>query len=70
MEAIIHLECKLNMLTLKLHPSAPPEPLDEVLQQYRHFMYCTKENIFCEHSTLRYHNIQWQRLFTIRRLVN
>ena len=33
-EAISHLECELNRLTLTLHPSAPPEPLDEVLQQY------------------------------------
>ena len=29
-----HLECKLNRLTLTLHPSGLPEPLDEVLQQY------------------------------------
>ena len=33
-EAISHLECKLNRLTLTLHPSALLEPLDEVLQQY------------------------------------
>ena len=33
-EAISCLECKLNRLTLTLCPSAPLEPLDEVLQQY------------------------------------
>ena len=33
-EAISHLECKLNRLTLTLCPSAPLEPLDKVLQQY------------------------------------
>ena len=33
-EAISHLEHKLNRVTLTLHPSAPPESLDEVLQQY------------------------------------
>ena len=33
MEAISHLECKLNKLTLTLHPSALLGPLDEVLQQ-------------------------------------
>ena len=34
MEAIHHLECELHRLSLTLQPSAPPEPLDEVLQQY------------------------------------
>ena len=34
MEAIHHLECELHSLSLKLQPSAIPEPLDEVLQQY------------------------------------
>ena len=33
-EAINCLECELHRLTLALHHSAPPEPLDEVLQQY------------------------------------
>ena len=31
-EAINHLECELCRLSLALHPSALPEPLDEVLQ--------------------------------------
>ena len=34
MEAIHHLECELHRLSLTLQPSAPPESLDEVLQQY------------------------------------
>ena len=34
MEAIHHLEHELHSLSLTLQPSAPPEPLDEVLQQY------------------------------------
>ena len=34
MEAIHHLELQLNRLSLTLQPSVPPEPLDEVLQQY------------------------------------
>ena len=33
-EAINHLECEFFRLSLALDPSAPPEPLDEVLQQY------------------------------------
>ena len=34
MDAINHLECKLNRSALTLCLSAPLEPLDEVLQQY------------------------------------
>ena len=34
MEAINHLECDLHRLSLTFRPSAPLEPLDEVLQQY------------------------------------
>ena len=34
MEAIHHLKCELHRLLLKLQPSVPREPLDEVLQQY------------------------------------
>ena len=34
MDAISHLECKLNWLDLTLHPSALLGQLDEVLQQY------------------------------------
>ena len=41
-EAISHLECKLNRSTLILHPSAPPEPLDEVLEQYTESL-CTAQ---------------------------
>ena len=34
MEAIHHLECELPRFSPTLQPSAPPEPIDEVLQQY------------------------------------
>ena len=46
-EAINCLECELYRLSLALHPSAPPEPLDEVLQQYTETL-CTaqKKSIF------------------------
>ena len=33
-EAISHLECDLHRISLALHSSAPPQPLDDVLQQY------------------------------------
>ena len=35
MDAISHLECKLNQLALTLHPPTPSEPIEEVLHQYR-----------------------------------
>ena len=37
-----HLECELNRLTLTLLPSALPEPLDDVLQQYTETL-CTAQ---------------------------
>ena len=33
-EALNCIECKLQRLSIALHPSALPEPLDDVLQQY------------------------------------
>ena len=41
-EAISRLECELNRLTLSLHPSAPPEPIDDLLQQYTETL-CTAQ---------------------------
>ena len=34
MEALNCIECKLQRLSISLHPSAPPEPLEKVLKQY------------------------------------
>ena len=34
MDAISCLECKLNWLTLTLHPPTPSEPIEDVLHQY------------------------------------
>ena len=42
MDAITHLECKLNRLALTLHPSTPPEPMQEILQQYTNTL-CTAQ---------------------------
>ena len=33
-DAISHLECKLNQLALTLHPPMPAEPIGEVLNKY------------------------------------
>ena len=33
-EALNHIECKLQRLSLSLHPSAPPESIEEILKNY------------------------------------
>ena len=42
MDAINHLECKLNRLALTLHQSALLEPIEEVFQQYTNTL-CTMQ---------------------------
>ena len=61
MDAINHLGCEHNRLALTLCPSALPEPLDEVLQQYTDSL-CTAQKKMSFVNTLlpRYHNFQWQ----------
>ena len=49
--AINHLECELHRLSLALCPSAPSEPLDEVLQQYTETL-CTAQKKTTFTSTL------------------
>ena len=57
MDAISHLEHKLNRIGLTLHPSTPLEAIEEVLQQYTDkIMYCPKENVLCKHLTPKYSN--------------
>ena len=52
MEAISHLEYKLNRLTLTLYPPAPPEPLDEVLQQYTDILCTAQKKTFFVNTLL------------------
>ena len=33
-EALQHIECQLQRLSIAFHPSAPPEPFNDVLKQY------------------------------------
>ena len=42
MDAISHLECKLNWLALILCLPTPPEPIEEVLHQYTNTL-CTAQ---------------------------
>ena len=45
MDAISHLEHKLNQLAITLHTPTPAEPTGEVLNKYTNTMLCSKENI-------------------------
>ena len=60
MEAINHIEHELHRLSLALHSSAPPEPLDNVIQQYTETL-CSaqKANQFCEYTNSGYTHLQW-----------
>ena len=42
MDAINHLECKVNRLAVTLHPSTLLEPIEEILQQYTNIL-CTAQ---------------------------
>ena len=52
-EAISHLEYELNRLTVTLCPSALPEPLDEVLQQYTDTSCTAQKKTFFVHTLLQ-----------------
>ena len=53
MEAIHHLECELHRLVLKLQPSVPPEPLDEVLQQYMETLCSAQKQTTFAHTLIQ-----------------
>ena len=53
-EAISHLECELNRLILTLCPSAPPEPLDKVLQQYMQTLFTAQKKISFVNTLLQH----------------
>ena len=55
MEAINHLECELHRLSLMLWSSAPPEPLDDVLQQYTETL--------CSSQSRLHLQIHWLRIY-------
>ena len=43
MDVINHLECELHRLSLIFQSSAPPEPMDEVLQQSTEILYSAQK---------------------------
>ena len=56
-EAISRLKCELNRLALMLHPSAPPEPIDDLLQQYTETLCTAQQKKFS--PTTVYHHFFW-----------
>ena len=60
MDAISHLEWKLNQLALTLCLPTPQEPIEEVTSIYKHFVHCSKDNIACKLFTTRYCNSEWK----------
>ena len=62
MDAISHLECKLNQLALTLFLPMPAEPIGEVLHKYTNTLCNTqkKTSFVNKLLTTRYHNIEWK----------
>ena len=52
-EAINCLECELYRLSLALCPSTPPEPLDDVLQQYTETLCTVQKKTTFENTLLQ-----------------
>ena len=59
MDAIKHLEQKLNQLAITLCP--PTEPIGKSPKQiYKHFMYHSEENISRKFIITRHSHIEWK----------
>ena len=54
MEALHHIECELQRLSIAPCPSAPLEALDDVLKQHTDTMFCPKADKFCKHLNTGY----------------
>ena len=60
MEAINCIEHELHRLSLVLHSSAPPEPLDDVLQQYTETLCSAQmQTTFAHTLNSGYTHLQW-----------
>ena len=59
-EALNPIEHELQRLSIALHPSALPEPLDDVLQQYTETLSSAqKQTGLCEYTNSGYTYLQW-----------
>ena len=54
MDAINHLEGKLNRLALTLHLPTPPEPIEEVLHQYTNTLCTAQKKMSFVNTLLQY----------------
>ena len=59
LEALNCIACKLQRLSISLCPSAPPEPLEDVLKQYTDSMFCPTADKLCNNIATRYSDIYW-----------
>ena len=60
MEALHCIECKLQKISIALCPSTPPEPLNDVLQQYMEMLCSAQKWTICgEHLNSGYTHLQW-----------
>ena len=53
MDAISHLECKLNQLAITLHPPMPAKPIGEGLNKYTNTLCITLKKMSLESSLLQ-----------------
>ena len=53
MDAISHLECKLNQLALTIYPHKPAEPIGEVLNKYMKTLCNTQKKTSFQSSLLQ-----------------
>ena len=53
MDAISHLECKLNQLAITLYPPMPAEPIGEVLKKYINTLCNAQKKMSLESSLLQ-----------------
>ena len=53
LEALNHIDHKLQRLSISLHQSAPPEPLEEVLKHYTDTLCSAQNQTNCATSLLQ-----------------
>ena len=59
--ALHHIECELQRLSISLRPSALPEPLKDMLRQYTDTsMFCSKADKLHKHFNTGYTYLQWK----------
>ena len=70
LEVLNCIEHELQRLSISLHPSAPPEPLEDMLKQYRKSMSYPKADKLHKQFHTGYTYLQWKWCHTTRGLVS